>query len=585
MDGAATSHKPQQWQKAETDSGAVYYVDHSAKKTAWDHPKFRVAMEMIEECNNIKYAAYRTAAKLNILQKTLSLDHVQLTTIAGVFHRHHIQVTENCLTLEYSELEAILNDIFFAASKESPRHHFQVDVSTELTLHFLLSVFDRQERHRVQVLSAKIALVCLCAAKLQDKYQYLFSQLADHNNCLPRRKLRNMLDTMVSITDYLSESLAFSADLIPATVDSCFQQSHGPLGISEDVFMNWLMREPQLLVWLSTLYRLKAAEKVSHGVRCGVCRTYPIVGLRYRCLRCLGYDQCQSCFFHGRLSKRHKLKHPMQEYCWETSTGQATVAFFKAMVNRLCGNTSRLQYLPVQPVSGSNECLAGDSSEESTLVSCTDSSSLSSSVSPRLNPQQELNSIISQLERQSKELFDSTLGDDVSARLHQHKLFLETQIHRLKQLQRHVGIANNMNSLERMQSTPLVATSVRHEFTGLSPIYTEPWIAQGPNYISWAGGDQLTAPLAVDSPITPQQTSRFSQWLEGTFRPSKATTQKATDEDPPINDLHSDLDNILDKLQEMLASNFSLTENKNKMNAQNGTHHNQPSEGLNASCT
>lgn len=52
---------------------------------------------------------------------------------------------------------------------------------------------------------------------------------------------------------------------------------------------------------------------------------------------------------------------------------------------------------------------------------------------------------------------------------------------------------------------------------------------------------------------------RFSQWLEGTFRPSKATTQKATDEDPPINDLHSDLDNILDKLQEMLASNFSLT--------------------------
>lgn len=25
--------------------------------------------------------------------------------------------------------------------------------------------------------------------------------------------------------------------------------------------MGWLMREPQLLVWLSTLYRLKAAEK------------------------------------------------------------------------------------------------------------------------------------------------------------------------------------------------------------------------------------------------------------------------------------------------------------------------------------
>lgn len=88
---------------------------------------------------------------------------------------------------------------------------------------FLLFVH-RQERRRVQVLSAKIALVCLCAAKLQDKYQYLFTQLADHNNCLSRRKLHALLDSMVAITDYLSESLAFSPDLISATVDSCFQQ-------------------------------------------------------------------------------------------------------------------------------------------------------------------------------------------------------------------------------------------------------------------------------------------------------------------------------------------------------------------------
>lgn len=71
------------------------------------------------------------------------VDHVQLSTIAGVFHRHHIQVTENSLALEFTELEAILGDIFFAASKETSRHLFQVEVCTKLTLHFLLSVFDR----------------------------------------------------------------------------------------------------------------------------------------------------------------------------------------------------------------------------------------------------------------------------------------------------------------------------------------------------------------------------------------------------------------------------------------------------------
>lgn len=73
----------------------------------------------------------------------LTVDHVQLSTIAGVFHRHHIQVTENSLALELAEMDAILNDIFFAASKESSRHLLQVDVCTELTLHFLLSIFDR----------------------------------------------------------------------------------------------------------------------------------------------------------------------------------------------------------------------------------------------------------------------------------------------------------------------------------------------------------------------------------------------------------------------------------------------------------
>ena len=36
---------------------------------------------------------------------------------------------------------------------------------------------------------------------------------------------------------------------------------------------------------------------------------------RYRCLKCLSFDMCQSCFFTGRVSKSHKLNHPMQEYC------------------------------------------------------------------------------------------------------------------------------------------------------------------------------------------------------------------------------------------------------------------------------
>jgi len=37
-------------------------------------------------------------------------------------------------------------------------------------------------------------------------------------------------------------------------------QSQGILGVTEDGYMSWLLHEPQLLVWLSTFYRMRAAD-------------------------------------------------------------------------------------------------------------------------------------------------------------------------------------------------------------------------------------------------------------------------------------------------------------------------------------
>ena len=45
----------------------------------------------------------------------------------------------------------------------------------------------------------------------------------------------------------------------------------------------------------------------------------PVTSGRYRCLKCFNFDMCQDCFFTGRLSKNHKLTHPMHEYCTEVS--------------------------------------------------------------------------------------------------------------------------------------------------------------------------------------------------------------------------------------------------------------------------
>jgi|UniRef100_A0A2S2Q6T0 hypothetical protein len=57
---------------------------------------------------------------------------------------------------------------------------------------------------------------------------------------------------------------------------------------------------------------------VNHEVKCKVCKL-PVKGLRYFCLKCVNYNQCQNCFLIGATNKKHKLKHAMQEYCWLVS--------------------------------------------------------------------------------------------------------------------------------------------------------------------------------------------------------------------------------------------------------------------------
>jgi hypothetical protein len=74
------------------------------------------------------------------------------------------------------------------------------------------------------VLPVKVALTILSSADLQKKYQYLFSQLADHNNCISNNKFEILLKNLACLTEYLNESTAFGSKFITSAVESCFQQ-------------------------------------------------------------------------------------------------------------------------------------------------------------------------------------------------------------------------------------------------------------------------------------------------------------------------------------------------------------------------
>lgn len=46
-------------------------------------------------------------------------------------------------------------------------------------------------------------------------------------------------------------------------------------------FMDWMSMEPQSMVWLPVFHRLATSESCKHQVKCSLCKTHPIIGLRY----------------------------------------------------------------------------------------------------------------------------------------------------------------------------------------------------------------------------------------------------------------------------------------------------------------
>ena len=82
---------------------------------------------------------------------------------------------------------------------------------------------------------------------------------------------------------------------------------------------------------------------------------FPMVGLRYRCLKCFNFDVCQACFLTGRCALKHKLDHPIQEYYCATKTGEDVRDFSKIIRNKFKSKRHfrkhpKMGYLPVQTV-------------------------------------------------------------------------------------------------------------------------------------------------------------------------------------------------------------------------------------------
>eukprot|EP00794_Sanderia_malayensis_P000391 gene391-1025_t len=343
------------WERSMAVNKVPYYINHDTKTTQWDHPKMTSIYQTLTELNDVKFAAYRTAMKLRCIQKACCLDLVNLDVIKRSLESNDVlsSLGDKAAVVDTAQ---IVNVLVASFEKAEHRNSINLPQCVDLTLNWLLNVFDSARFGKIRCISLAVALLLLCRGSLDEKWKCIFRVFADVHGHVDQKSFGLLMHDCIQIPRQLGEIAAFGGSNIEPSVRSCFEHGKASTKVTVADFLSWVALEPQSLVWMPVLHRLAAAETAKHEAKCNICKEYPIVGFRYRCLKCFNYDVCQNCFWSGRTSKSHRITHPMHQYSLTTTTGEDFSDFVKLLRNKFKSKRYRnrppkkLGYLPIQTV-------------------------------------------------------------------------------------------------------------------------------------------------------------------------------------------------------------------------------------------
>jgi hypothetical protein len=365
-----------QWERSETNNGIPYYVKHDTHETQWDHPEMYKVLHDLDEMNNIEYAAYRTAMKLRAVQKVCWLHVVKKHTLVEAWAQHGLGDDQNTTMMTPVECEAVLQTLFTLSKGDRPNDILNPNKATQITLAWLIGLVDSGRTGNINVQMAKIGLMTLCSAKLEEKYEYMLEMMAFPKKRISESQLRTLIKHTLLLPKQVFETASFNAEQTEPAIDSCYRSVGKKRGqaVSMQEFLVWMSLEPRFIVWLPTMHRLAASETVKHEGRCATCKAFPIVGLRFRCLKAFNTDLCQNCYLTKQLPKNVKPSHPFREYSIATSSGDDLKDFGKVLRNKVTkrykGKQPKKSYLehPVvadgQPVPSESQTATFDESFE-----------------------------------------------------------------------------------------------------------------------------------------------------------------------------------------------------------------------------
>ncbi|XP_076834354.1 dystrobrevin, beta b isoform X6 [Brachyhypopomus gauderio] len=306
-------------------------IEEGSRSSKATVEKRQLFMEMrAQNFDVIRLSTYRTACKLRFVQKRCNLHLVDVWNMIEAFRDNGLSTLDHSAEINVSRLETILSSIFYQLNKRLPTtHQINVEQSIGLLLNFMVATYDSEGHGKLTVFSMKSMLATMCGGKIVDKLRYIFSQISDSSGTMVLAKFDQFLREVLKLPTAVFEGPSFG--YTEHSVRTCLPQQKK---ILLNTFLDVMMADPppQCLVWLPLMHRLANVENVFHPVECSYCRSESMMGFRYRCQQCHGYQLCQNCFWRGHASGPHSNQHQMKEHSsWKSPAKKLSHAISKSL--------------------------------------------------------------------------------------------------------------------------------------------------------------------------------------------------------------------------------------------------------------
>lgn len=272
--------------------------------------------DALKQHDDIRFATYRTAAKLRYIQRKAFLHHIDIWNMIEAFRENGLNTLEPTTLVNRARMETLLSSLYSNLNKRlPPGQNIDIEKTSSLLSTWLLFTYCSDETGRLRVFSIKMALAVLSCGKLMDKLRYMFSQLTDCNGQLIPRSSRfsQFLKDILKLPAAVGERHTFN---LKDEGDMIFEEG---TKVTVNEFLETMMSDPgpQCVSWLLVLHRITAAESVFHPVPCSGCRSEGFPGLRYKS-DSANYHLCQMCFWRGNMDEAHRDDVFKEYSVWKT---------------------------------------------------------------------------------------------------------------------------------------------------------------------------------------------------------------------------------------------------------------------------